>query len=258
MARRFLSLWFPRLGAERWLRLGAARPERPFATVRPEGGALRLAALGAAAEAEGLRPGVSLATAYAACPGLAVLPADPEGEARLMAAIARAAGRLGVRAAIEAQATLVLDVTRAAPAMGGEEALMARALTEAAAARLSARPGLAGNAAASALLARHGGCAPEGRIAAPGGARAALAPLPVAALELGPAAARRLFRLGVRRIGEIAELPPAAILRYLGAETAARLDALLAEEAEALAAAPEASVVPFAPLPMPVPTRRRA
>ena len=51
--RRILSLWFPRLAAERVLRADRGRIERPFAIVAERNNTLTLASLSAEAEAEG-------------------------------------------------------------------------------------------------------------------------------------------------------------------------------------------------------------
>ena len=57
-SRRILSVWFPRLGAERLLRRGAQAG--PFAVVAEDGSRQVLSALSAAAEAAGLVPGQPL------------------------------------------------------------------------------------------------------------------------------------------------------------------------------------------------------
>jgi protein ImuB len=77
----------------------------------------------------------------------------------------------------------------------------------------------------------------------PEGARAALAPLPPAALRLPPAAAELLERLGLRRIGALAGLPPETLEPRFGPELACRLH-------QALGAAPEvlSPLVPVPPL----------
>ena len=64
-------------------------------------------------------------------------------------------------------------------------------------------------------------------IAAPGRTRAALAPLPVAALRITHATAEALNRLGLRRIEEIAGMPRAALARRFGHDLLRRLDQAL-------------------------------
>jgi protein ImuB len=61
-------------------------------------------------------------------------------------------------------------------------------------------------------------------VVCPSGARAAaLAPLPVEALRIDAAAAELLRRLGIDRIGQLAELPRAPLVRRFGAGLAKRL-----------------------------------
>ncbi|SFH77002.1 Y-family DNA polymerase [Albimonas pacifica] len=69
-------------------------------------------------------------------------------------------------------------------------------------------------------------------IAPPGGGRAALAGLPVAALRLPPATSAALARLGLRRIGDLYGIPRATLARRFGIELPARLDQALAQAPE--------------------------
>ena len=62
------------------------------------------------------------------------------------------------------------------------------------------------------------------RIAAPGTAHSALAALPVAALRLEPEVVEQLTRLGLRRIGDLAGQPRAALARRFGKGLVLRLD----------------------------------
>ena len=271
--RRFLSLWFPRLGAERALRARRTAPPGPFVTVAEAGGALSLAALSAEAEAAGLAPGQKLAAARAVCPGLVTDPADPPGEAAFLAALARWAWRFSPLVGQSPPDGLTLDITGCAHLWGGEAA-MAGAIAEGAAAlRLTARLGLADTPGAAAALARHAGRAGAGApagnlinrearatrsraarrtaaavpavaglaVAPAGRTHAALAPLPVAALGLEAEAISALAALGLRRIGDLAGMPRAALARRFGQALVDRLDA-------ALGARP-APISPLAPAP---------
>jgi protein ImuB len=106
---------------------------------------------------------------------------------------------------------LFLDLTGGQHLFGGEPA-MAQAIG-ASLQRLGvpARIGVADTPGAAWALARHGEEAIT--LAAEGGARAALASLPVAALRLEPSAIQLLHRFGLRRIGALAALPRAALAR---------------------------------------------
>lgn len=81
------------------------------------------------------------------------------------------------------------------------------------------------------------GARPGPVIAPAGRTRAALDPLPVAALRLPPEAVEGLARLGLRRIGELARLPRGGLARRFGIATVRRLDQALGAEPEPVAVA---------------------
>jgi protein ImuB len=155
--RRILSLWFPRLAAERWLRQLRGLSDAPFAVVTEAAQVQALAALSAAAEAAGLRPGQPLRDALAMCPALVTRPAAPEAEAAFLSALRRWAGRFSPWVAETPPDGLVLDLTGCAHLFGGEAALMAAAEADCTALGLTVRAGLADTPGAAWALARHGG-----------------------------------------------------------------------------------------------------
>jgi protein ImuB len=277
-ARRILSVWFPRLAAERWLRRAPELAAAPFAVVAAENGALRLSSLGPVAEAAGLRRGTGLADARAILPGLVTRPADPVREADFLAALARWAGRFSPWMAVEGEEGLVLDVTGCAHLFGGEAGLAAAVAEGAGAHGLTLRAGLADTVGTAWAVARYdgqaeardapgdslgdapgdaidqearatrsraarrpartgGAVAPGVVVVPPGGARAALAALPVAALRLEPEAVAALAALGLRRVEDVAVLPRAQLARRIGVAMVRRLDQALGREPEPVAAA---------------------
>ena len=155
--RRILSLWFPRLAAERALRAARGALEGPLAVIEERGNMQVVAALDAAGEAEGLHVGQPLRDAHAICAGLATRPRDPAGEAALLAALRRWAGKFSPWVAEEAPDGLVLDLTGCAHLFGGETALLAQAEADCAAMGLSLRAGLADTPGAAWALARFAG-----------------------------------------------------------------------------------------------------
>ena len=93
MARRILSVWFPRLAAEFVLRQEKGTLVGPFAIIATENNSQTLASLSAEAEAEGLRPGQPLRDARAFCPDLLTRPANPVAEATFLTRLRRWACR---------------------------------------------------------------------------------------------------------------------------------------------------------------------
>ncbi len=157
VARRILSVWFPRLEAERLIRRAPQLADLPLAMVEEAGGALVLTSLGPSAEAAGLRRGMALTDARAICPGLVTRPADPVRAAAFRAALVRWAGRFSPWVAPEGPDALVLDITGCAHLFGGEAGLAEALATEAAALGLSLRFGIADTRGAAWAMARFAG-----------------------------------------------------------------------------------------------------
>lgn len=264
--RRLLSLWFPRLAAERVLRL-EGDPGGPFAVLRNEANSQVLAALNPAAEAAGLRPGQPLRDAQAMCPDLRTRIENLQAEAAFLTALRRWAGKFSPWVAELPPSGLVIDLTGCAHLFGGEEGVLARVQEDCADLGLSVQAGLADTPGAAWALARfagrgaaalrsgdaieqearatrsraakrhwtRGGAAPlpaapdnrQAAIAAPGQTRQAIGPLPLSALRLPAATVAALARLGLRRIDDILGMPRAALSRRFGREVVLRLDQAL-------------------------------
>ncbi len=224
--------------------------DRPLGLVDRERGRLRLVAVDAAAERGGLAPGLPLADARARVPGLETVAHDPAGDARALAGLAAWCERYTPWVAVDGSrcdwgggAGLLLDVTGCCHFFGqtepgadpeAESALLADLVTRLTRRGLSVRAALAETPGAAWALARFAALPPARPwvVVAPGGLRAALAPLPPAALRLAPAAAELLERLGLRRLEALFALPPAALAPRVGPGVARRL-------AQALGAEPE-------------------
>lgn len=268
--RRVLSLWFPRLAAERVLRREGMDDATPLAVVREHANAQVLGSLSVAAQAAGLRLGQPLRDAHAMCPDLLTRGHDPQGSADMLAALRRWAGRYSPWVTEEAPDALAVDLTGCAHLFGGEAALLVQVEQDCADLGLSLRAGIADTLGAAWALARHAGTGvqaarngdaidqearatrsraarrqigalplpagttadPAGRIAPTGQTRQALEPLPVGALRLTSEDATALARLGVRRIGDLAGLPRAALARRFGRTVVRRLDQALGLEPE--------------------------
>ncbi len=209
-----------------------------------------LAAVDEAAALAGLAPGMPLAGAHALAPDLETAPHDPQGDAAALARLAvwcegyspwTASDGLELGGA----AGLRLDVTGCAHLFGGERALLADLEAWLGGRGFAARAALAETLGGAWALARFGPAASPGgdptagdgagRLVPPGGLRAALAPLPPAALRLPAETCELLARLGLRRIGDLLELPPAVLAPRFGPLLARRLGQALGTEAEPLA-----------------------
>jgi protein ImuB len=155
--RRILSLWFPRLAAERVLRLRRDALPLPFAVVGDQNGAQVLTSLNDVAEGAGLRLGQPLRDATAMCPGLVTRAADPLAEADFLTVLRRWAGKFSPWVAEEPPAALVIDLTGCAHLFGGEVQLLAEVEQDCAALGLTVRAGVADTRGAAWALARFAG-----------------------------------------------------------------------------------------------------
>ena len=155
--RRILSLWFPRLAAERLLRLARGLPGGPLAVVADQGNMQVLACLSAQAEAQGLRPGQPLRDALAMCPALVTRLANPQAELTFLATLRRWAGKYSPWVSDQPPTSLVIDLTGCAHLFGGEEALLAEVEGDCAMFGLTVHAGIADTAGAAWALARYAG-----------------------------------------------------------------------------------------------------
>lgn len=233
MARRLLSIWFPRLASDANLR---GRPvEGPFALTHRSGNADHLHCLNLAASALGLSRGMALADARAICPDLATRPADLAQETAALAALRRWASRYAPLVATDGVDGLMADISGVPHLFGGEQALRDDLQLRLERARLQATSAIAGTRGAAHALARHGG-----GIVADGRLLAGIGHLPVTALRVDHDTAEALTRVGLTRIADLAPLPRAPLARRFGAGLMLRLDQALGVQADPVAAEPDA------------------
>lgn len=188
--------------------------------------------MNAAAAVQGLRAGMKLTDALAVWPGLVTAPAEPEAEAKALAALCDWCVRYSPAAALAAPDGLFLEVS-GMEAMwdGGEAGLLADLVTRLESRGIPAQGAVAATPGAAWALARF---APDAGALAPGEESRRLAALPVAALRLEPDTAAALVRLGLMRIGQVMDLPRSQLARRFGRELLLRLDQALGAVEEAL------------------------
>jgi protein ImuB len=238
MMPRFVSIWLPYWPTDRLRRAAPTLDRRPLALITPSTGGLHVYAVDAAAAALGLGPGMTLADARALVPELLAADADAAADAAALAALAAWCTRYSPWTAPDDPDGIVLDISGAAHLLGGEAPLLDHLLARLRGFGLHAAAAIADTPAAAWAMARHGG-----GIIPPGQGRAALAPLPAAALRVTAADAAALRQLGLRRIGELYAMPRRALARRFDTHLLRRLDQALGLEAEPIS--PLAPVAPW-------------
>jgi protein ImuB len=233
-----LSLWLRRLPTDRIARLREATSPRVITGKR--GNADVLTAVDDAAERLGLSPGLALAQARTMHPGIEALEEDAGADAALLEQIADWCLRYTPLVACDAPDGLLLDISGCAHLYGGEDALVADLSCRLEAAGFAYRVAIAGTIGAAWAAAHFGapGSYPCGE------ERTLIAPLPLAALRIDGGAVAALARVGLKRIGDIVDLPRAPLTARFGVDLLRQLDRALGAEHEPLN--PRLPVAPYA------------
>ena len=155
--RRILSLWFPRMGADRLMRRDPQLHAVPLAVVEEQSNIQVLTSLNTAAQGFGLRSGQPVRDAHAMCEGLITRARSMQGEAAFLAVLQRWAGKFSPWVATEASDGLVVDLTGCAHLFGGEEALLEVVQQDCNDLGLAVQMGLADTRGAAWALARFAG-----------------------------------------------------------------------------------------------------
>jgi len=173
----------------------------------------------------GVRPGMPLGAAHRLAPEARFLDPNPEADgAALAAALDRLAGfSPGVSAEADparpgfGRAEVQLDGLER---LWGPEPLIVNRIVTALADVLPGPPlaGIGGTRFAAAMAARTGGAGLHVVESGEDADADFLAPLPAASLSRDPEVRARLDRFGLRRIGQVAELPLSAVVARFGAE----------------------------------------
>ncbi|TPG16436.1 DNA polymerase Y family protein [Sphingomonas koreensis] len=178
----------------------------------------------------GLAPGMALTQARALVPDLDMRPADPAADAALLERLAAHAARHWTPNAAATADGLWLDLTGTSHLFGGEERFCRLVLRFLGRLGLSGRIAVADTPGAAHAVSRHGAVGLA--IVPPGTTVQAIAPLPVTALRLEPAALAACRRFGIERIADLIPMPRGPLARRLGRGAITRLDQAIGRLAE--------------------------
>jgi protein ImuB len=230
--------------------------DRPLALIGNEERGLFITALNERGKGEGLSPGLCLADARAICPRLHTLPAAPKKDEEALIGLARwASCRYSPNLNTDGADGLWLDVSGVPHLFGGESALLADLKLRLARAGFTARLALAETLGGAHALVRYAHKSPI--IVRDGAIEPTLAPLPVEALRLAPEITGLLRRLGLKRIGQLYDLPRSSLERRFHAKETAEAVLLRLDQALGRREEPRCPLLPLpdfaARLPFPEP-----
>ncbi len=225
-----MAIWCARLSVDRWrlslaseqgeLDAGEGADANPVALITETAHGPRIAAINDAAREASIRAGTMLADARTLYPQIQTAPADPAGDLALLEKLAVWAQRWGPWSALDPPDGLLVDITAAAHLFGGEQRLLADVTTAFAKRKLAVRTAIAPTAGAAWALSHFGRTGAQPAIIhGQGDIMRTLIDLPVAALRLDSDVLTVLRRLGLKRLGDLADITTGAVNR---SEAAAR------------------------------------
>jgi protein ImuB len=222
--RRVVSLYLPTWPTDRIRRkFGNPPREKPLVTVIRQGSRRLIASACPAAQKVGLIEGMAVAKAQAMVPDLHIIDADPEGENASLRQLAEWTIRFSPVVAPDPPDGLWIDIGGVEHLFGGEEALLKKMIDRVENNGIHARAAIADVPGAAWAVARFG----KGGIIPSGRAVDAVSILPVQALRLSHETVSAMHRLGVERVGQLAAMPRAPMVRRFGREASLRLDQAL-------------------------------
>src|SRR5881396_166015 len=187
---------------------------RPAALAPLPGTEPLLGPVTAAAERQGVRPGMRLGEALASCPGLVLVEQDPAAAEQAWEEVLRALEDSGFAVDSSEPGCVYFETRGVERLYGGLEPALKRALAAVGSA-WDARVGAAERRFA-ALAAAHVARPGQLLIVSDRQTRDFLAPLPLEVVPMDPRRRAELRELGVKKIGQLAGLPGGAVAERLG------------------------------------------
>jgi len=178
------------------------------------------------AKERGIHPGQTLGGALALAADLRVLERKPHAERAALERLAGWCHRFSSEISLEPPQALVLEAASSLQLFGGAEALLDQVASEVGGLGYETRCCLAPTPVGALVLAA---CGIEGVIPNRDALRATLSRLPLAALDLDEHSRIDLWRMGLRRIGDLLRLPRSGLAERMGLTQIHRLERLLGE-----------------------------
>lgn len=226
--RRVLSLWFPTFASDlvkRRLARGSAGADRPVLLTREVAGRELIASCCARSLDAGVRTGMDLAHARSLMPAGAsphIEPHRPDRQQEALVALSKRLLRLSPLVQPDPPDGVLIDFTGTEFVHRGETRIIRSAARGLRKLGVHARLGIASTFACAWGLARFAPRSPA--VAREGEEKAALAPLPVAALHLDEATTFAFREVGITRVEHLLALRRSSLVARFGPEILERLD----------------------------------
>lgn len=228
---------------------------------------MRVTALNSLAESEGIRSGMLLTDAQGQLPSLKIAPANFLEEVKSLNHLAKwcrmytpwIAPEIIEGISLERAYGIWLDITGCAHLFGGEASMASTLITRLYRLGFTARIGLAETPGAAWAVAHYGQSNYTDdsekrnmaiKVVPPGDVKTALKSLPVMALRLPCDVVLGLYKLGLRNIGELLDIPRAPLANRFGEVVIQRLDQALGTVFEPISPLLESSPVQVSTIPV--------
>lgn len=240
MAKRFVSLNFHHLMTDWFAARKPELQESAFVLASPDHGRMVITAANPAAESEGIKAGMVVADARVILPSLQVLDDIAGLQEKLLQRLADWCIRFAPYVAVDLPTGLLLDATGCAHLWGGDEEYIKDIILRLKARGYQVRAGMADTIGAAWAVARYGKGSP---VVKEEEHTNVLLGLPAAALRIEISLVDRLYKLGLRHIGDFISMPRSALRRRFGQAFMKKLDQALGTAEEFLQ--PVQEIVPW-------------
>ena len=220
----WIALHFPRLPLEAFSQASASTEPHAVAD------GARVLVCNERAAARGVRAGISVAAACALAPDLVCRPRDTAAESAALDQLAAWALQFTPGVSLQAPCGLLLEIEGSLKLFGGIKTILAMIRRGAADMGHTLSAGVAPTVAAAWLLARAGS---EKIVSCKRMIEAAIAPLPVRALDCDAKTLETLAAIGVKTVGAALQLPRDGAARRFGPQFFEQLDRVLGARPEA-------------------------
>ena len=228
--QRIICIWLPYLESERLVRQNPDLSQKPFVLITREANRVFVSALSDKARHMGFVSDMSLADVRAAAPDMLYYEANPVQDIRCLQGLLRWTSRFTPRVARGDGNNLYLDIAGASHLFGGEIPLLHKIQSRLKALGFTALLALADNKAAAWGFAHYGKS--MSNIAA-NTLQSTASDLAIEALRMSYASTTLCRRLGLKNIGDLLNLPRAALANRIGLKDLNRVDQFFGRVADA-------------------------
>lgn len=234
MKKRYVSIWFKYLNTDWFTLRQPGLRSIPFVLRASSRGKMVVTATNQKAEQAGLSPGMALADARAIVPDLKALDDKPDLPEKLLKLLGEWCIRFTPVSAIDPPNGLMLDATGCPHLWGGENPYVEDIKNKLNARGYDVRIAMADTIGVAWGIARYGKIPLNAFVVPDGRHIEVLMSLPPQALRLETEVIDKMYKLGLRQILQLKDIPRPAMRKRFGAHTLMRLDMALGQEIEAL------------------------